>query len=76
MIGIAALDRATERGKRASSDAQRVSSNRRPTSLPRILPAKEMRVMIHVTETATQAFARYFENKDVSPIRILFNSGG
>ena len=32
--------------------------------------------MIHVTETATQAFARYFENKDVSPIRIFFNSGG
>jgi hypothetical protein len=32
--------------------------------------------MINITKTAIQAFTRYFEDRDISPIRIFYNSGG
>ena len=32
--------------------------------------------MVDVTEAASEEFARYFESRDASPIRIFHNAGG
>ena len=32
--------------------------------------------MVEVTEAATQQIAEYFNDKDVTPIRIFLNEGG
>jgi hypothetical protein len=32
--------------------------------------------MFHVTPLASRYVAKYFEGKDVSPVRIYYNSGG
>ena len=37
---------------------------------------KEMNTMFKVTPSATEQVANYFEDKEVSPIRIYANRGG
>lgn len=32
--------------------------------------------MFHVTPLATQYMAKYFEGKEISPVRIFYNAGG
>ncbi|MGD8843970.1 MAG: hypothetical protein PVJ84_08325 [Desulfobacteraceae bacterium] len=37
---------------------------------------KEIDVNFHVTPQATQHMAKYFEGKEISPVRIFYHSGG
>lgn len=32
--------------------------------------------MLHVTESATTKLAEYFQDKEITPIRIFYNAGG
>jgi Fe-S cluster assembly iron-binding protein IscA len=37
---------------------------------------QEANAMFQVTPQATRHMAKYFEDKDISPVRIFYNSGG